>query len=476
MQGEIDVQSELNQGTTVTVKIPMKRAGVQEPRDGFHRPNEDDIQTLCTIQPRPQIVNFQQNALPDDTPQKREAYDMKKHALAAYINGWYKIEALDNWDMHVQPDIVLVDDVHLSAAIQHKKRFEESKAAVVVLCSDRSQTPAITRAFHYPKLHVMPIPFGPFKLAKVLKHALEKPGPSPGTPVPSLLKGSNHDDKLRVPSPAHRYDNSYSQDLKKRLELRRTSSGLELKKAHASVELAEGFPFPKLTVVPAATSPAPSVPTITPQLEASGTHHRRLKTLDVPMAQQEPTAKHDNLLRSRSDGQVPRQMQKNDKPRILLVDDNEVNLRLLQTFFVRREYRDLELAGNGSEATKACDDALHNADPFDLVFMDIQMPVMDGFEATRIIREMEASTATQRVDQSPEPHQSLIIALTGNASAEDQANAFTNGLDLYMTKPVSLKDIGELMKAWEEKAAAFGMEGARSGLLEANAAGGIEGS
>jgi CheY-like chemotaxis protein len=97
---------------------------------------------------------------------------------------------------------------------------------------------------------------------------------------------------------------------------------------------------------------------------------------------------------------------------------------------------------------------------------------MDGFEASKMIRQTEASIAAQRINRSTEPFQSLIIALTGNASAEDQASAFTSGMDMYMTKPVSLKDIGSLMKAWEEKATEFGMDGARYGILESNATAG----
>jgi CheY-like chemotaxis protein len=90
---------------------------------------------------------------------------------------------------------------------------------------------------------------------------------------------------------------------------------------------------------------------------------------------------------------------------------------------------------------------------------------MNGFEATNLIRQKEISVA-----QSIEPYHGLVIALTGNASAEDQTDAFTNGMDMYMTKPVSLKEVGELMKAWEEKSATHGAEGARSALLECNAA------
>jgi CheY-like chemotaxis protein len=90
---------------------------------------------------------------------------------------------------------------------------------------------------------------------------------------------------------------------------------------------------------------------------------------------------------------------------------------------------------------------------------------MDGFETTNLMRQKEISTA-----HSNEPHHGLIVALTGNASAEGQNDAFTNGMDMYMTKPVSLKEVGELMKAWEEKSAVYGAEGARSALLESNAA------
>lgn len=90
---------------------------------------------------------------------------------------------------------------------------------------------------------------------------------------------------------------------------------------------------------------------------------------------------------------------------------------------------------------------------------------MDGFQATNLIRQKEVSVA-----RSNEPYHSLVVALTGNASAEDQTQAFTNGMDMYMTKPVSLKEVGELMKAWEEKAAIHGAQGARSALLACNAA------
>ncbi|KAG9823987.1 hypothetical protein KCU98_g14408, partial [Aureobasidium melanogenum] len=455
MNGEIEVQSEVNRGTQVTVKIRMKRASSHMPRDGFHRPNEDDIQTLRKISPRPQIVNLQQDILPEDTPQKQQGYEMQKHALAACINGWYKIDALHDWDLQSKPDIILVDDVHLLAVKEHLELLKKFDAIVVIFCSDRSRTTAISRNVDYPKLHVMPKPFGPFKLAKVLKHALDKPGPiSNASSDLATLEEVGPIPELKQLSPTLRRIPSYSQNLSKRMR---------------KPSFDGGFPFPSMLVMPAPPSSTPSIPGITPQIEVPGTYHRRLKTLDVPLSNQVPLENHNELVRSHSEGHVERVHCKPVKPKILLVDDNEVNIKLLQTFFVRRGFTDMRLARDGVEAIKVYEDALHQQSPFHLVFMDISMPVMDGFEATKIIRQKEISVSAHSVSTET-PYHSLVIALTGNASAEDQTDAFTSGMDMYMTKPVSLRDVGELMKAWEEKTAVYGAGGARSALLEGNAA------
>ncbi|KAH0267953.1 hypothetical protein KCU91_g9730, partial [Aureobasidium melanogenum] len=454
MNGEIEVRSQVNHGTEVTVKIPMKRASSHTPRDGFHRPNEDDIQILRTVLPRPEIVNFRQDILPKDTPLKQEGYEMQKHALAACINGWYKIDALDDWDMVTKPDIILVDDIHLLAITEHLKLLEELDTVVVMLCSDRSRTTAISKNVSYPKLQIMPKPFGPFKLAKALKHALDKRGPiSKTNSGPPIMEEVGPLPELKPPIPTLRRVPSHSQNLSKRAR---------------NPSFDGSFPFPSMLVPPSSQSPTPSIPGITPQIEVPGTYHRRLKTLDVPMSDQEPLEKHDELMRSHSEGQMARAHRKPTKPKILLVDDNEVNLKLLQTFFNRRGFTDMRLARDGVEAVKVYEDALHQHSPFHLVFMDISMPVMDGFEATKLIRQKEISASAHSV----EPYHSLVIALTGNASAEDQTDAFTNGMDMYMTKPVSLKDVGELMKAWEEKTAVYGARGARFALLEGNATSG----
>jgi len=73
---------------------------------------------------------------------------------------------------------------------------------------------------------------------------------------------------------------------------------------------------------------------------------------------------------------------------------------------------------------------------------------MNGFEATRAIRDIEeARLHNQPAGKKLNP--ALIIALTGLASSRDQSEAFTSGVDLFMTKPVSFKEVGRLLDNWE---------------------------
>lgn len=79
--------------------------------------------------------------------------------------------------------------------------------------------------------------------------------------------------------------------------------------------------------------------------------------------------------------------------------------------------------------------------------MDISMPVLDGFAATEQIRALEAARNAS-LGPLDTPPSSLIIAVTGLASERDQAAIFEAGVDLYMSKPVSFKEIGKFLDRW----------------------------
>ena len=112
-------------------------------------------------------------------------------------------------------------------------------------------------------------------------------------------------------------------------------------------------------------------------------------------------------------------LQSMDGRRVLIVDDNSASRDLLR-FALELQYV-VEEAGNGQEAISRIRHTLP-----DLILMDVQMPVMDGYEALRQIRANEAS--------APLP----VIAITAFAMFEDRRMAFAAGFDGYMAKPINI--------------------------------------
>lgn len=116
--------------------------------------------------------------------------------------------------------------------------------------------------------------------------------------------------------------------------------------------------------------------------------------------------------------------------RVLLAEDNEVNMHICRSILTL-EGMEVETAANGREACELL--ARSGSGHFDVILMDVQMPEMDGYEATRRIRGFrDRSLATVP-----------IIAMTANAFAEDRHSAFAAGMDSYISKPF---DVSELLQ------------------------------
>lgn len=116
----------------------------------------------------------------------------------------------------------------------------------------------------------------------------------------------------------------------------------------------------------------------------------------------------------------------------LIVDDNSLNRRLLTAFMMKNGLQ-FEQASNGQEALDMYIEASYK---FDVILMDMSMPVMDGMSATRAIRKHERDNNLPRCS---------IIALTGLASSSAKLEAWSSGIDHFMTKPISFKVLGELL-------------------------------
>lgn len=118
--------------------------------------------------------------------------------------------------------------------------------------------------------------------------------------------------------------------------------------------------------------------------------------------------------------------------RVLIAEDNIVNQKVVSWLLHKRGY-DVDVVNNGVEAVEAA-----TREHYDIVLMDCQMPEMDGFEATRAIRDAASEAARGTV----------IVALTANAMKGDREMCLAAGMDDYLVKPVTGKALEEALSRW----------------------------
>ena len=116
--------------------------------------------------------------------------------------------------------------------------------------------------------------------------------------------------------------------------------------------------------------------------------------------------------------------------RILVAEDNPVNQRVITVLLEKRGHS-VSLARNGSEAIE-----LYANQMFDIIFMDVQMPIMNGYDASFAIRSAESPTGSR----------TPIIALTAHAMKGDREHCLNAGMDDYLTKPVRIRDLDAMLE------------------------------
>lgn len=124
-------------------------------------------------------------------------------------------------------------------------------------------------------------------------------------------------------------------------------------------------------------------------------------------------------------------MSESEKPKILVAEDDFANQRVASLFLKKLGY-EVDIAENGKVAFE-----LAQSNPYGLVLMDCQMPVMDGFEATRAIRDTKG------------PNQKIpIIALTANVVCGVNGDCIQAGMNDILNKPVQLEQMESMLKQW----------------------------
>lgn len=119
--------------------------------------------------------------------------------------------------------------------------------------------------------------------------------------------------------------------------------------------------------------------------------------------------------------------------RVLVVEDNAINIEIAKNILLHKEF-EVEVALNGQEAVDAF--KVHEPGYYDVILMDIRMPVMDGLEAAERIRNM-----TERPDGENIP----IVAMTANAFEEDVKKSFMAGMNGHLSKPINIKKMYALL-------------------------------
>lgn len=121
------------------------------------------------------------------------------------------------------------------------------------------------------------------------------------------------------------------------------------------------------------------------------------------------------------------------KRNILVAEDVETNQKIVLEMLQLLGHN-VDIASNGSLAVEK-----FNLNPYDLIFMDCQMPVMDGYEATLKIRETEKTNALEPIP---------IVALTAGFNKQDKEKCFRVGMNHYLTKPFSISELGDVIRTY----------------------------
>ncbi|KAJ5956734.1 hypothetical protein N7501_011013 [Penicillium viridicatum] len=416
LNGKINIRSRQGEGTTVKVSLPLERlVGDENPQSPSQKENSD--QNILTASSQFRRVGYSG---------KRAAIwgidlsHLDKHefwaSIARYITDWYGLQLVP-LSANEPIDILFADERDLSENETHD--FPTELPSLLVFCSEigdygdsRAQWSHLAGS-----LTILHRPCGPRKLSRGILGCLDAKPTSP------MLNVQDPGQGLVLP---HRPASA--------------ASALSIKASNPSVSGNPRLPDAEPSIPIPESSNCLIDPTerrgfvLTSCTDSSG------RTVFGGTDSTNPGS--SSSIRSSSGGSdhINALSGSQNRPRVLVVDDNSINLQLMVTFMNKRKVVVLDKAENGREAVDAVERTLQG---YDLIFMDMSMPVMDGFEATRAIRAIEK----ERDDCIP----ATIIALTGLSSSRDEFRALDSGVDLFLMKPVSFREVSRLIDEWEAK-------------------------
>jgi len=425
--GKINIRSELGKGTDVEVLLPLE---VPEPSSEAQSASamtpygaaSSDLEAAKAVEavramaPGKTIAVWRNEATLGDRNR-----NLSWKTVAAYCRSWFgftilagqKAATLAAADLVIKERVTADDEAEAEAAMA-LSIGEASRVLVVQeqLCRAGGRRSRLATGVS----ETISMPIGPFKLARSIVALFRE----------RERRGTVGEEEPPSPIEKDRLDGLGSDDTAAD-EAPQTSPGETTNDAHPEIaaETSDRIPLPTPPLQDSDADALPKRPRSAPSPFRPDAH----KQTSLP-----PLPTLSSLALSAPASARPLH--------ILAVDDNSLNLLLLTRYLGRRAQDRVVTARNGVEAVAAV-----RRGSFDVVFMDISMPAMDGFEATRLIREHERGVreAGTGGEGRGKGLGAYIVALTGLASRRDRDEAVSSGFDDFLTKPISFGMIGELL-------------------------------
>ncbi|KAF2793794.1 hypothetical protein K505DRAFT_35491 [Melanomma pulvis-pyrius CBS 109.77] len=433
--GKVEVTSNISEGTQVVVKLALPRPQI---------PQIDSPQRIAFLSVLPRLRGRKiciLHQISPKTPDERSTHNASElftATLGTTLTRPLNMEVIHTteWTGH-NADIVICPEPSFDylAAIRNTQKLSGRAPVTIFVATDGLEAATLrSDARILSKESVVEIitqPCGPYKLANILSHCLNRyevldensrhqsPAPSNPSRRASSLTGITiplHSSPTKTPSTETAEFPLDSIHL------------LDCVPLSSSVLLSDPVLAPDSIFSPISALPPDS---LIPPHCLLPPDYILLPDILVPSSSIEPDNKLDSIISI--DTITPwLHEDKLESSYVLITDDNPINRRLLVAFMNKRKIRYQE-AENGLEAVKAYQEGKVR---FDIILMDISMPVMDGMTATRLIREHES-----RYHIKP----THIIALTGLVSASARLEAWSSGVDCYMTKPVDFRKLDRML-------------------------------
>ena len=396
--GSIDIKSEVGKGTEVKVELPLLRvSGIDTPIltpntiSSMERPQDDSIAILQS-EASGMSVAFYGLEPSGKSPGEATAKEMER-ALHQYVSRWFGLEVIVMSPTSRNPDFIIVDETNLPELLSKQPR----RSSVIALCTNSSRYSQNGIQDNGKGVEYLSKPFGPFKLAKTLRLCLErmKPGGSARTPLSEPSRSSSTLTAMS-PGPGIEFEALTLAGEDDSTPINAQTSGnitagesenalMAVESSPISVSQGTGkqsgtdFPFPQQDSPVDASRPRASLARADSRRPALRERKTEPLTRNTTWAEARPSAVSRKGAKVTAPATPPATSPPTKRPpRILLVDDNKINLRLLKTFMMKREYQLVDSADNGQLAVDAAE---MQTDGYDVIFMG-NFPVLPRPVAT----------------------------------------------------------------------------------------------